>query len=95
MNLRVCGKPGKDMALIRVIYEAEPDFPVHPDAVRYQVGDYWIDALGGDSGTGDQVPVDQILPVDLQDLGRVLYEERREKREGLARAIIERAKKPR
>jgi hypothetical protein len=78
------------MALIRVIYEAEPDFPVHPDAVRYQVGDYWIDALGGDSG-----PADQVLPVDLQDLGRVLYQERREEREGLARAIIERAKKPR
>jgi len=72
------------MALVRVIYEAEPDFPVHPDAVRYQVGEYWIDALGGDSG-----PVDQIL----EDLGRVLYQERREKREGLARAIIERAKK--
>ena len=80
----MCGKPGKDMALVRVIYEAEPDFPVHPDAVRYQVGEYWIDALGGDSG-----PVDQIL----EDLGRVLYQERREKREGLARAIIERAKK--
>jgi hypothetical protein len=79
------------MALIRVIYEAEPDFPVHPDAVRYQVGDYWIDALGGASATVDQVPLDQIL----EDLGRVLYEERREKREGLARAIIERAKKPR
>jgi hypothetical protein len=78
------------MALIRVIYEAEPDFPVHPGAVRYQVGDYWIDALGGDSG-----PVDQVLPADLQDLGRVLYQERRAKREGLARAIIERAKKPR
>jgi hypothetical protein len=80
----VCGKPDKDMALIRVIYEAEPDFPVHPDAVRYQVGDYWIDALGGDSGPPDQI---------LEDLGRVLYEERREKREALARAIIERAKK--
>jgi hypothetical protein len=79
------------MALIRVIYEAEPDFPAHPDAVRYQVGDYWIDALGGASGPGDQVPVDEIL----EDLGRVLYEERREEREGLARAIIERAKKPR
>ena len=73
-----------------MIYEAEPDFPVHPDAVRYQVGDYWIDALGGDSG-----PPDQVLPADLQDLGRVLYQERREKRERLARAIIERAKKPR
>jgi hypothetical protein len=82
----VCGKPGKDMALIRVIYEAEPDFPVHPDAVRYQVGDYWIDALGEDSG-----PVDQ----GLEDLGRVLYQERREKREALAHALIERVKKPR
>ena len=75
------------MALIRVIYEAEPDFPVHPDAVRYQVGDYWIDALGGVPGA----EVDQVL----EDLGRVLYQERREEREGLARAIIERAQKPR
>jgi len=72
------------MALIRVIYEAEPDFPVHPDAVRYQVGDYWIDAHGAPG------PVDQVL----EDLGRVLYQERREKREDLARAIIERVKKP-
>lgn len=74
------------MALIRVIYEAEPDFPVHPDAVRYQAGDYWIDAHGVASG-----PVDQVL----EDLGRVLYQERREEREALARAVIERAKKRR
>ena len=75
------------MALIRVIYEAEPDFPVHPDAVRYQVGDYWIDALGG----AQNAEVDEVL----EDLGRVLYRERREQREDLARAVIERARKPR
>jgi hypothetical protein len=86
MNPRVCGKPGKDVALIRVIYEAEPDFPVHPDAVRYQVGEYWIDALGAAQG-----PVDQAL----EDLGRVLYQERREEREEMARTLIDRVKKPR
>ena len=75
------------MALIRVIYEAEPDFPAHPDAVRYQVGDYWIDALGGAPGA----EVDHVI----EDLGRVVYQARREEREGLARAIIEQVKKPR
>ena len=75
------------MALIRVIYEAEPDFPVHPDAVRYQVGDYWIDALGAAQGA----EVDQVL----EDLGRVLYQEHREKREEMARTLIDRVKKPR
>jgi hypothetical protein len=77
------------MATLRVIYEAEPDFPptaCHPQAVRYQVGEYWIDAVGGPPG-----PVDQVL----EELGRVLYQERREEREALARVLIERVRKPR
>jgi hypothetical protein len=77
------------MATIRVIYEAEPDFPPtvhHPDAVRYQVGEYWVDAVGGAS-----VEVEK----DLEGLGHVLYRERREKREELARSVIERARNPR
>lgn len=38
------------MSTIRVIYEAEPTFPAtdqHPDAVRYQVAGFWVDAVGG------------------------------------------------
>ena len=76
------------MSTLRVIYEAEPDFPPsahHPDAVRYQVGEFWVDAVG------DAAEVDKALA----DLGRVLYRERRENREQIARAIIDRARKPR
>jgi hypothetical protein len=77
------------MATIRVIYEAEPDFPAtaqHPDAVRYQVGEYWVDAVGG-------APTQ--VEKDLEALARVLYRERREKREEIARIAIERARTPR
>ena len=38
------------MSQIRVIYTEEPDFPAtdqHPDAVRYVIGDVWVDAIGG------------------------------------------------
>lgn len=34
---------------IRVIYTAEPQFPAtdqHPNATRYKVGAYWVDAIG-------------------------------------------------
>lgn len=39
------------MTIIRCVYEAEPKFPAtdqHPDAVRYQIGDWWVDAIGGE-----------------------------------------------
>lgn len=40
------------MSTIRVVYQgAPPVFPAtdqHPDAVRYQVGPYWVDAIGGE-----------------------------------------------
>lgn len=42
---------------IRTIYEAEPNFPAtdqHPDALRYRVGELWVDAVGGEP-TPDQV----------------------------------------
>lgn len=38
------------MTIIRVVYEAPPDFPAsdqHPAAQRHQVGKYWVDAVGG------------------------------------------------
>ena len=37
------------MSIIRVIYEKEPNFPAtdqHPDAVRYNVGEWVVDAIG-------------------------------------------------
>jgi hypothetical protein len=77
------------MATIRVIYEAEPDFPPtqhHPDAMRYQVGEYWVDAVGAAATQVEK---------ELEGLARVLYRERREKREEIARIAIERARKPR
>jgi len=39
------------MSTIRTIYEKEPDFPAtdqHPDAVRYVVGKWVVDAIGGE-----------------------------------------------
>ena len=38
------------MSTIRAIYAAEPEFPAtdqHPDAVRYEIGGRWVDAIGG------------------------------------------------
>lgn len=39
------------MSTIRVIYQVEPNFPAtdqHPDAKRYIVGGYVVDAIGGE-----------------------------------------------
>lgn len=39
------------MSVIRTIYQTEPKFPAsdqHPDAVRYRVGPWWVDAIGGE-----------------------------------------------
>jgi hypothetical protein len=36
---------------IRCVYEQEPAFPAsdqHPDAQRYNVGGWWVDAIGGE-----------------------------------------------
>lgn len=36
---------------IRTVYSEEPTFPAtdqHPDAVRYEVAGYWVDAIGGE-----------------------------------------------
>ena len=56
------------MTQIRCIYSAEPRFPAtdqHPDAVRYQVGANWVDAIG-DKPT--QAEIDAVLnPPPRQD----------------------------
>jgi hypothetical protein len=75
------------MSIFRVIYEYEPDFPPtvhHPDAVRYQVGEYWVDAVGA------QDEVDKTLG----ELGSLLYKRRSDERARLAREIIEKVKAP-
>ena len=76
------------MTVIRVLYEGEPDFPAaeaHPDAVRHQAGEFWVDALGGKPGCEE---VDRLLA----DLGRLVYQRRREERERIARELLDRAK---
>ena len=80
------------MTTIRVIYEAEPDFPPtdqHPDAVRYQVGEYWVDAIDCEAGGG---PASEEVDQALEDLGRLLYRDKREAREKIAQQIIDRVK---
>ena len=45
------------MTTILCIYSAEPNFPAtdqHPDALRYQAGGRWIDAVGGEP-TADEI----------------------------------------
>lgn len=49
---------------IRAIYADAPDFPAsdqHPDAVRYQIGGLWVDAIGGQPS---QAEIDAILSPD-------------------------------
>lgn len=49
------------MSTIRCIYSVAPNFPAtdqHPDAVRYQVGGRFVDAIGGQP---TQAEVDAVL----------------------------------
>jgi hypothetical protein len=73
------------MSTIRVVYEAEPDFPAHPDAVRYQAGEFWVDVFGGE-------PRSEELDRLLEQLGRLAYQRRREEREKIAQQVLERMK---
>ena len=78
------------MSILRVIYEYEPDFPPtvhHPDAVRYQVGEYWVDAVGGK-------PAEDEVDKTLGEMGALLYKRRSDERARLAQEIIEKAKAP-
>lgn len=53
------------MTTIRTVYSVEPNFPAtdqHPEAVRYQVSGYWVDAIGGEP-TADQVAAFLAPPV--------------------------------
>jgi hypothetical protein len=79
------------MGTLRVIYEDEPSSPPtdrHPDAVRYQVGDYWVDAVGGNPGLEE---VDKVLG----ELARLVYQRRSDERAKLAQEIIDKASAPR
>ncbi|HZT62798.1 MAG TPA: hypothetical protein VFA36_06650 [Burkholderiales bacterium] len=78
------------MSILRVIYEYEPDFPPtvhHPDAVRYQVGEYWVDAVGGQ-------PAQDQVDMTLGELGALLYKRRNDERARMAQEIIEKVRKP-
>lgn len=60
------------MATVLVVYhQEEPNFPAtaqHPDAVRYHIGDKWVDAIGGQP---TQEEIDAVLnpkaPIDSAD----------------------------
>jgi hypothetical protein len=52
------------MSTIRCIYTEQPRFPAtdqYPDAVRYQIGALWIDAIGGQP---TQAEIDVVLGID-------------------------------
>jgi protein-disulfide isomerase-like protein with CxxC motif len=56
------------MSQIRCIYRSQPNFPAtdqHPDAVRYQVGALFVDAIGGQP---TQAEVDAVLGQDVTAL---------------------------
>lgn len=56
------------MSTIRCIYTAAPKFPAadqHPDAVRYQVGALFVDAIGGQP---TQAEIDAVLGTDAAAL---------------------------
>lgn len=58
------------MTTIRCIYEKAPSFPAtdqHPDAVRYQVGALFVDAIGGQP---TQAEIDAVLGTDAAGLAR-------------------------
>lgn len=43
--------------MIRVVYSVEPKFPAtdqHPDAIRYVIGEWWVDAIGAEP-TSDEL----------------------------------------
>lgn len=60
------------MSTIRCIYHAgEPSFPAtdqHPDAVRYFIGQYVVDAIGGEPTPAEVDAVVNRPPIDLSDI---------------------------
>lgn len=44
------------MSRVLCVYVRQPSFPAadqHPDAMRYQVGGFWVDALDGEPTLGE------------------------------------------
>ena len=72
------------MSALRILYEVEPEFPPGEGMVRYQAGEFWVDAAVGAPQEVDRV---------LEELGRLVYQRRREARAALAQQVIARAKK--
>lgn len=58
------------MSTIRCIYVVAPNFPAtdqHPDAVRYQVGALFVDAIGGQPTLAE---IEAVLGTDAAGLAR-------------------------
>lgn len=54
--------------MIRCVYETAPNFPAtdqHPDAARYEVGSYIVDAVGGEPSL-DEVQAFLNPPQDIK-----------------------------
>ena len=67
------------MSTILIIYDVEPTFPAtdqHPNAVRYQVGGKWVDAIGGEP---TQEEIDAVLnPPPRSDRATAMLSRQRE-----------------
>lgn len=73
------------MSEIRCVYTAEPKFPAtdqHPDAKRYKIGDYWVDAIGGD-------PTPEAIDAMLNPPKQLTMLERLQARIGAAEARLD------
>jgi len=55
--------------------------------VRYRVGEYWVDAVGGK-------PAEDEVDKTLGELGALVYKRRSDERARLVREIIEKVKAP-
>jgi hypothetical protein len=52
--------------MIRIIYHEEPKFPAtdqHPSAVRYHIGEFWIDAVGAEPTAADLTAINRLALV--------------------------------
>lgn len=66
------------MSTIRCIYHPkedgtpqEPNFPAtdqHPDAVRYLIGNYYVDAIGGEPTLAEVETAARPAPLDISDI---------------------------
>ncbi len=73
--------------IIRSVYSQEPTFPAtdqHPQAVRYQVGAVWVDAIGGQPTQAD---IDALYAPAIADAAKVAAVKANARRVALITAI--------